>query len=426
MQLQGANLHLANANLEITVGFLYTLSGSCNLSMKNSKVVIGNHFSHEAGLRRLENVCLTVGTDLIHRNSIGVQDTLINVTADLGGSFTNYFGGNIHLLDCRIRLQTGDFTNAANNSISGKNLILLLEHGNILNHGNWLLPVSQFCIAGTHNVPIQYLPGSEDCVNIANAFSFCNPSNVGGTILNNNGETNFTDKVAAKLLSGPSQNSHALRTSRGFIYNGMLQQTGNQAMVDWILVELRDADNPARIQGFATAILKRNGEIVSEEGNLVLLFDGLPEGNYYVAVRHRNHLGTMTDQPVFLSSVTPLTVDFTDPSTRVKGDPNAGRVYLGKRMLWGGDYNLDGQVIYQGPNNDVFSLFSRVLSENGNTAYLANYIVQGYEMQDFNLDGKVIYQGPNNDRASLLYNSVLAHGSNTSLLANFILLDLLP
>jgi hypothetical protein len=94
--------------------------------------------------------------------------------------------------------------------------------------------------------------------------------------------------------------------------------------------------------------------------------------------------------------------------------------------MWGGDYNGDGKVIYQGPYNDIFFLFSRVLSDQSNSENLANYIVPGYEMHDFNLDGKVIYQGPNNDRASLLYNSVLAHPNNPGNLANFIVREKLP
>jgi hypothetical protein len=67
-----------------------------------------------------------------------------------------------------------------------------------------------------------------------------------------------------------------------------------------------------------------------------------------------------------------------------------------------------------------------VLADPGNTQNLANFIINGYELQDLNLDGKVIYQGPNNDRATLLYHTVLVHPSNAALLANFIVTEKLP
>jgi hypothetical protein len=74
----------------------------------------------------------------------------------------------------------------------------------------------------------------------------------------------------------------------------------------------------------------------------------------------------------------------------------------------------------------VFTLFTHVLGLPANVNYLANYISVGYYREDLNMDGKVIYQGPNNDRATLLYHVVLAHPGNPGLLANFIVKELLP
>lgn len=98
----------------------------------------------------------------------------------------------------------------------------------------------------------------------------------------------------------------------------------------------------------------------------------------------------------------------------------------GKRALWGGDFNSDGRIIYQGPYNDIFNLFTKVVGYEDNTTNLANFIVPGYELQDFNLDGKVIYQGPLNDRGAMLFGSILSNPGNGSLLANYITLDFIP
>jgi hypothetical protein len=96
------------------------------------------------------------------------------------------------------------------------------------------------------------------------------------------------------------------------------------------------------------------------------------------------------------------------------------------RTLWAGDMNGDRRVIYQGPNNDIFFLFSKVLADENNTSFLSNYISQGYDREDFNLDGNTIYQGPGNERAMLLYNTVLLHPGNVNNLANYIVRDALP
>jgi hypothetical protein len=185
-------------------------------------------------------------------------------------------------------------------------------------------------------------------------------------------------------------------------------------------------DNDADVLGYQSVMLERDGSIISEKGDSVLVFPGLEEGDYYVTVRHRNHLGLTTNTPIFLSIIDPPTIDFSDPNTPVKGGANAGKIIGGKRSLWGGDLNGDGKVIYQGPNNDVFRLFSKVISSPDNATNLANYIVPGYETTDFNMDGKSIYQGPNNDRSHLLLYSILSHPGNFALLANYIALDFIP
>ena len=98
----------------------------------------------------------------------------------------------------------------------------------------------------------------------------------------------------------------------------------------------------------------------------------------------------------------------------------------GKAMLWSGDLNDDNRIIYQGPNNDIFKLFSDVMTHPLNTTNLANFIRPGYENADINMDGYTIYQGPGNDRSMLLLNTVLAHPSNFLLLANFIAMESMP
>ena len=167
--------------------------------------------------------------------------------------------------------------------------------------------------------------------------------------------------------------------------------------------------------------------MITANGDSVLYFPSLSEGNYFVSVKHRNHLGVATESVEYLSTYNPAGIDFSSDSYNVFGQGEARVLMLyGKRALWVGDVNGDRRVIYQGPENDVFSIFSHVLSHSENVDYLANYISVGYHKEDLNMDGRAIYQGPNNDRNVLLYHTILAHPLNPSYLSNFIAAQKLP
>lgn len=73
-------------------------------------------------------------------------------------------------------------------------------------------------------------------------------------------------------------------------------------IVDWVVVELRDASNPATILGTRSALVQRDGDVVDMDGNDMVRFYDLPAGSYHVAIRHRNHLGVMTSTAVALNS----------------------------------------------------------------------------------------------------------------------------
>jgi hypothetical protein len=206
----------------------------------------------------------------------------------------------------------------------------------------------------------------------------------------------------------------------------LLWAGGSKAVADWLFLECRAPGNDKAVMSTSAVLLHRDGSVTTADGDSVLYFWDLPEGDYYVAARHRNHLGLMTDHVWYLNSEAPPMIDLRDPGTQVRGGATAGKLHQEKRTLWAGDFNGDGKVIYQGPFNDVFYLFSRVLSDPGNAENLANYITVGYHREDFNLDGRAIYQGPGNDRAMVLYHSVLAHAGNNNLLANFIVKQWLP
>jgi hypothetical protein len=86
--------------------------------------------------------------------------------------------------------------------------------------------------------------------------------------------------------------------------------TGNNAIVDWIFLELRDKTNPANVLYTKSALIQKDGDIVETDGVSVVYFPTAPSGDYFVAVKHRNHLGVRTPAVVSLSR-TAAAYDFT-------------------------------------------------------------------------------------------------------------------
>jgi hypothetical protein len=298
--------------------------------------------------------------------------------------------------------------------VSGEGLVLWVPSGNIDNKDGsvWTATIAQYCVGGSSDLPSSVVPGSMSCTNISNVISPCH------ALLEN-----FVDEAEG---NAPLQVDSAYIARPGTLDTVLLDVTGVEAITDWVLVEIRDASNETEVLSYATAAVKRNGDIVSEDGDDVIIFPDLREGLYYVAVHHRNHHPLMTDVPLFLSTENVPVVDFADPSQEIFGGDVGAREVGAKRQMWAGDLDGDGKVIFQGPYNDVFALFSRILIEEENEDHLANFIIDGYEMEDINMDGLVIYQGPGNDRAPLLQNTTLAHPQNTLFLANFIVYSTLP
>jgi concanavalin A-like lectin/glucanase superfamily protein/PA14 domain-containing protein/Big-like domain-containing protein/parallel beta helix pectate lyase-like protein len=252
-----------------------------------------------------------------------------------------------------------------------------------------------------------------------------------GALINNGGGNLMRDDLRAKgylPYSEPYKNlqifSHANEGGGEVSGPAMFSVTGPDAIVDWILVELRHGAKPDSIVATRSALLQRDGDVIMPDGDSILTFRLIKSGYYYVAVRHRNHLGVVTNE-TFLLSPNLTFIDFTNPATEVKG--NHPRVSMnGEMALWSGDLNLSRNAVYQGPLNDVLALFIHIIlhSENQNT--ISNFVSQGYTLTDLDMDGNSIFQGPGNDRSKLLFNVTLAVGDNSEQLTNFVLYDDLP
>jgi hypothetical protein len=171
--------------------------------------------------------------------------------------------------------------------------------------------------------------------------------------------------------------------------------TGNNAIVDWVVVELRQSSSPYAVVYSRPALLTRSGNVRGLDGTSAISCP-VPPGSYRIAVRHRNHLGIMTSSAASLSG-SATTVDMTAASSAY--GTNA-RVLVGTRYcMWSGDGTGDGVISYTGAGNDRDPVLTAVGGTTPNNA-LSNV----YDRRDINMDGVVRYTGSANDRDPILVN----------------------
>lgn len=176
----------------------------------------------------------------------------------------------------------------------------------------------------------------------------------------------------------------------------VLNTTGAARVVDWVVIELRNKLNSAQVLATRSALVLRNGNVVSVDGVSDPEFS-IPADNYFIALRHRNHLGIMTNAAIALGA-TASQLDLSNGTIPLFGGTNATKPVGGKAVLWAGDVNGDGTLQYTGLNNDRDLILVRV----GGSVATATY--NGYSRTDVNMDGIVKYTGISNDRDLILVN----------------------
>ena len=190
------------------------------------------------------------------------------------------------------------------------------------------------------------------------------------------------------------------------IADNIMSVSGNDAIVDWIFVEVRDGANFNNVVATKYALIQRDGDIVScIDGTSPLYFSCVCPGDYYLSVKHRNHLGVMTGTVVTLGAST-TSFNFSDPSANVWVKPgypttitNTPRKTVGAvATMWGGDANTNKNAKYNGTANDK----EQILYDFGVSSNTNDILYQVYKNSDLNMDAKVKYNNSDNDKNWLL------------------------
>jgi glucose/arabinose dehydrogenase len=160
--------------------------------------------------------------------------------------------------------------------------------------------------------------------------------------------------------------------------NEMVTAIPNSDVVDWVLVELRDAPSAsaateATIIARQAAFLLSDGSIVGLDGSSLLQFNNSLIHQLFVVIWHRNHLGVMSANQVdWINYV--YSYDFMGSSTQFYGDL-AGHKEIAP--------NVWGMIAGDSDGNGIINTIDRTVNWMGEAGQ------QGYKTSDFNLDNEI-------------------------------------
>lgn len=193
----------------------------------------------------------------------------------------------------------------------------------------------------------------------------------------------------------------------------IIDSSPDRGIVDWVLVELRETSGNADSANRDTVIARKpafllsNGRIVDAEdyaglaspdpnncttddaGNLLgsdacpdVEFEVAVNENLYVVVRHRNHLGVMSANPVVADARGAYVHDFAAGVNQARGGARAQKTFLHSGdnrqeidipVMACGDLNGDGIV----QQTDISVIL------------FGDLLLRGYRTSDLNMDGQV-------------------------------------
>jgi hypothetical protein len=211
-----------------------------------------------------------------------------------------------------------------------------------------------------------------------------------------------------------------LMTCNAAIFNtGGTSGTGliSDDITDWIWVELRDKNDNTTIIAGTSALLQRDGNIVDIDGISPLSFNADAD-NYYIAIKHRNHLGIISANTFALTTNTTV-INFTDATTPITFGTDAQTTFgmpTNTLAMWAGDANGDGQLNYLGAASDIPSIRSQVFNDPNNSIFngppVATYPSAGYNPTDISMDGNSVYSGATTDVLNIR-NNIFNNPSNS-------------
>jgi len=161
-------------------------------------------------------------------------------------------------------------------------------------------------------------------------------------------------------------------------------------VVDWVLIELRDATDAASATAGRTFVRKtgfllKNGSVVDLDGTSSIFSNEIFNQNMFAVIYHRNHLGILSANALTPSGDN-YSYDFSSGETQVFGGSNGHKLLSpGIWGLFAGDADANGIV-------ENSAQISEWKEEAGTSGYLKS---------DYNLDT----QSNNSDKNDIWFNN---------------------
>ncbi|MBK8944271.1 MAG: hypothetical protein IPM32_03270 [Ignavibacteriae bacterium] len=111
--------------------------------------------------------------------------------------------------------------------------------------------------------------------------------------------------------------------------------------VDWLIVELRDNLNSVKYT--KAAVLGNDGSVYNTDG-AQLFFTDIINGDYYIAIKHRNHLNIVSSEKVQIQNGINVNYDFTGSANSAYGINALTLLKNGKYGMIAGDTDANGVI----------------------------------------------------------------------------------
>ncbi len=308
----------------------------------------------------------------------------------------------IHLLFCGACVLFLGFSGCLKNGVIGSNVksAQTLDNNTAADTTGTVTPSPVPSVAAVNVpaiVPADYGGNSRVFARVFLAGAYNSTTGKMNTTLNTNGVIPLNNPYGNEQSLGiaPAQGASL---PAGFL-------AANPDIVDWIQIELRVGTHRKNTVVRKSVLVDSSGNVRDLDGTL-----GVPvlvkPGDYYLIIRHRNHLTVMTKAPITLSLTSALadltaaqTTGCTNTLTVASPGDCLKQITPGVFAMYGGDVNQDGQVIYDPaiPHSDRNEILYVILGGS-----ISTVLPTTYSPGDLNMNGMVRFSGPGNDPNALL------------------------
>ncbi|RLD49679.1 MAG: hypothetical protein DRJ05_20620, partial [Bacteroidetes bacterium] len=348
-------------DLEINNGGVLLLDGSSELSIADNKKITVNN-----------------GGTLVATGASGDEALITNISGNYsldvesGGTIEAYHAifeymsaNGVNIKPGAIIDGTNDFDNCVFRNGASGGTLLTINNNQTLTIDGAQFPANTW--GGTYNVAKTQDQGNVTFTNFSGDFSGSGFENdtydkidweVAGFDLDVTvfleGPFNGTDMNAdinghPELVEGLPLSQPYSGTPWNYAGTENVGSIPNTDIVDWVLIELRDATNPgaadnSSIIATQAAFLLSDGSVVGLNGSSTLQFANSINHQLFVVVWHRNHLGIMSSTGLTESGGV-YTYNFTDAITKAyNGSAGYKEIATNIYGMVGGNADANGEI----------------------------------------------------------------------------------